>query len=224
VASTGRIVVADRDPALLRVLTTRLEAEGYEVRAFHDVDGYLTNGELPADALVVAVTPGDTTILGLRDRSPVSVLAMMPRDTPVSEALDVMDDGADDYVIKPFSTRELVTRLHAVLRRAGQAGPQMPQYVFDGLTIEPTRREVLVDGVEVSLPAREFDLLVFLASSPKQVLSRTQLMNHVWGTDASVSTATVTEHVRRLRQRIEPDPRRPRWIQTVWSVGYRFTP
>jgi DNA-binding response OmpR family regulator len=224
VASTARIVVADRDPALRRVLTLRLEAEGYEVRSFEDMAGFLTNGDVPTDALVVTVTPGDTTMLGLRDHSPMSVLAMMPRDTPVSEALDVMDAGADDYVIKPFSPRELVTRLHAILRRAGNARPQVPQYVYEGLTIDSARREVFVDGVEVGLPAREFDLLLFLAASPKQVFTRTQLMNQVWGTDAAVSTATVTEHVRRLRQRIEPDPRRPRWIQTVWSVGYRFTP
>ena len=223
-ASTARIVVADGDPALRRVLTLRLEAEGYEVRSFEDVAGFLSNGDVPADALVVTVTPGDSTMLGLRDRLPMSVLAMMPRDTPVSEALDVMDAGADDYVIKPFSPRELVTRLHAILRRAGNAGPQVPQFVYDGLAIDSARREVFVHGVEVPLPAREFDLLLFLASSPKQVFTRTQLMNQVWGTDAAVSTATVTEHVRRLRQRIEPDARRPRWIQTVWSVGYRFTP
>jgi len=202
----------------------RLEAEGYEVRSFEDITGFLANGEVPADAMVVTVTPGDETILGLRDRSPMSVLAMMPRDTPVSEALDVIDAGADDYVIKPFSPRELVTRLHAILRRAGSPFQPVAQLTFDGLIIDPARREVLVDGVEASLPAREFDLLAFLAASPKQVFTLTQLMNQVWGTDASVSTATVTEHVRRLRQRIEPDPRRPRWIQTVWSVGYRFTP
>jgi DNA-binding response OmpR family regulator len=223
VASTARIVVADRDPALRRVLTLRLEAEGYEVRSFEDVAGFLSNGDIPADALVVTVTPGDSTMFGLRDHS-MSVLAMMPRDTAVSDALDVIDAGADDYVIKPFSPRELVTRLRAILRRVGNAHSQVPQFVFDGLSIDPARREVFVDGSEVSLPAREFDLLLFLASSPKQVFTRMQLMNQVWGTDASVSTATVTEHVRRLRQRIETDPRKPRWIQTVWSVGYRFTP
>jgi DNA-binding response OmpR family regulator len=135
-----------------------------------------------------------------------------------------MDAGADDYVIKPFSPRELVTRLHAILRRSRLPNPREPQFVFDELTIDTARREVFVAGVELSLPAKEFDLLAFLAASPKQVFTRIQLMNHVWGTDAAVSTATVTEHIRRLRQRIEPDPRNPRWIQTVWSVGYRFTP
>ncbi len=214
-------MVADRDPALRRVLTTRLEAEGYEVRSFEDLTGYLSNVQVPADAVVAAILPGEQPLL---DGSPLSVLAMLPRDTPVSEALDVIDAGADDYVIKPFSPRELVTRLRAILRRADGATPRVPQFVFDGLTIDVSRREVFVHGAEMSLPAREFDLLAFLAAAPKQVFTRTQLMTQVWGTDASVSTATVTEHVRRLRQRIEPDPQRPRWIQTVWSVGYRFTP
>jgi DNA-binding response OmpR family regulator len=140
------------------------------------------------------------------------------------DALDVVDAGADDFLVKPFSPRELVTKTRALLRRhSARAGAPRP-LVFDGLVIDVAAREVTVRGETVELPAREFDLLVFLASSPRQVFSRTQIMAHVWSVDDGLGTATVTEHVRRLRTRIEADPASPRWIQTVWSVGYRFTP
>ena len=225
-ASTSHVLVADRDPALRRVLTQRLEAEGFVVRAFEDTSVLLANADdmVPADAFVVTIEPDDPGLAGLWERARVPVLAMMPRDTPTTEALDVIDAGADDYVINPFSPRELVTRLHAILRRTATTRPWVPQFVFDGLTIDPARREVFVDDVLVELPAKEFDLLAFLAASPKQVFTRAQLMTFVWGTDAVVNSSTVTEHIRRLRKRIEKDPRRPRWIQTVWSVGYRFAP
>jgi DNA-binding response OmpR family regulator len=226
VATTAQVLVADRDPALRRVLTQRLEAEGFAVRAFEDSAMLLANaddGSL-ADAFVVTIEPDDPVLFGLRERARVPLLAILPRDTSTTDALDVIDAGADDYVIKPFSPRELVTRLHAILRRTMTTRPWLPQFVFDGLTIDPGRREVFVDGVQIDLPAKEFELLAFLAASPKQVFTRSQLMTFVWGTDAAVNSSTVTEHIRRLRQRLEKDPRRPRWIQTVWSVGYRFNP
>jgi two-component system, OmpR family, phosphate regulon response regulator PhoB len=226
VATTAQVLVADRDPALRRVLTQRLEAEGFAVKAFEDGAMLLADagdGSL-ADAFVVTLEPDDPVLFSLRERARVPVLAMLPRDTSTTDALDVIDAGADDYVIKPFSPRELVTRLHAILRRTMATRPSLPQFVFDGLTIDPGRREVFVDGVQIDLPAKEFDLLAFLAASPKQVFTRSQLMTFVWGTDAAVNSSTVTEHIRRLRQRLEKDPRRPRWIQTVWSVGYRFNP
>jgi DNA-binding response OmpR family regulator len=225
VASTSRVLLVDRDPALRRVLTQRLEAEGFTVRSVEDTAALLANDDLlSADAFVVTIEPDDSVLVTLRDRARVPILAMMPRDTSTTEALDLIDAGADDYVIKPFSPRELVTRLHAILRRTSATQPWVPQFAFDGLTIDPTRREVFVEGVLVELPAKEFDLLAFLAASPKQVFTRAQLMTFVWGTDAAVNSATVTEHIRRLRKRIEKDARRPRWIQTVWSVGYRFVP
>jgi len=226
VVTTAHILLADRDPSLRRVLTRRLEAEGLTVRSFEDSAQLLAhaNDSYLADAAVVTLEPDDPVLIGLREHARVPTIAMLPRETSTSEALDVIDAGADDYVIKPFSPRELVTRLHAVLRRTTVERPWVPQYVFDGLTIDPGRREVFVDGVQVDLPAREFELLAFLAASPKQVFTRAQLMTHVWGTDAVVNSSTVTEHIRRLRQRLEQDPRHPRWIQTVWSVGYRFNP
>jgi DNA-binding response OmpR family regulator len=222
---SGRIVVAEDDAALRKVLAHRLTSEGYEVRL---LDSPRRLGEsaqdFDADLVVSAVSEGSPTVQSVRERSDVLFVAMLPRETAMMDALDVLDAGADDYVVKPFSPRELVTRMRALLRRHGDGLDKPRPLLFDGLSIDVQAREVVVRDELVELPAREFDLLVFLASSPRQVFSRTQIMQHVWAIDDGYGTATVTEHVRRLRARIEVDPSSPRWIQTVWSVGYRFTP
>ena len=131
--------------------------------------------------------------------------------------------GADDYVVKPFSPAELTARIATVLRRAG---PQTPARLrFDGLVIDLSSREVIARGELVDIPAREFELLVFLASAPRQVFSRDELLSRVWGSSADFQDpGTVTEHVRRIRRRIETDPDHPRWIRTVRGMGYRFEP
>jgi DNA-binding response OmpR family regulator len=221
----GRILVAEEDPVLRAVLADRLQSEGYEVRL---VDKPCQLGDSPddfdADLVVIEMTDRGPRVQQLRERSDVLFVALLPRDTAAIDALDVIDAGADDALVKPISPRELITRTRALLRRrAGRQPPSRP-LVFDGLTIDVGAREVTVRGRIVELPAREFDLLVFLASSPRQVFSRRQIMAQVWSVDDGLGTATVTEHVRRLRTRIELEPTKPRWIQTVWSVGYRFTP
>jgi DNA-binding response OmpR family regulator len=135
-----------------------------------------------------------------------------------------VERGADDYVTKPFSPRELTARVRTVLRRSQPTSGADGRLVFDDLEIEPSTREVSVDGQPVRLTAKEFDLLAFLARHPRQVFSRQQLMDAVWGYEAAFETGTVTVHVRRLREKLEPEPAEPRWIQTVWGVGYRFAP
>jgi len=222
---TGRIVVAEEDPALRRVLADRLTAEGYDVRVV-EVPCRLgeSSDDFDADLVVSAISDQGPTLAAVRERSNVLFVAMLPRNTGVLDALDVIDAGADDALIKPFSPRELVTKMRALLRRRSDPNLTPRPLVFDELAIDVAAREVSVRGERVDLPAREFDLLVFLASSPRQVFTRTQIMTHVWSVDDGLGTATVTEHVRRLRARIEEDPANPRWIHTVWSVGYRFTP
>jgi DNA-binding response OmpR family regulator len=221
----ARIVVAEEDAALRRLLADRLTSEGYEVRLV-DSPGRLGQAaeDLDADLVVSSISERGPSVQWLRERSNVLFVAMLPCETAVMDALDVIDAGADDVLVKPFSPRELVTKMHALLRRSSPDGLTPRPLVFDGLAIDIAAREVTVRGEVVELPAREFDLLLFLASSPRQVFSRTQIMTHVWSVDDGLGTATVTEHVRRLRARIELDPATPRWIQTVWSVGYRFTP
>ncbi len=133
--------------------------------------------------------------------------------------------GADDYVVKPFSPRELVARVDAVLRRArpSQSAPATTELIEAGdVRIDPAGRRVTRAGEEVQLTQREFDLLLYLAASPGTVFSRDQLMNAVWGHDFYTDTSTVTVHVRRLRQKLERDPAAPDFVQTVWGVGYRF--
>jgi DNA-binding response OmpR family regulator len=132
--------------------------------------------------------------------------------------------GADDYVVKPFSPRELAARAQSVLRRTNPK-PPTPRIEFDRLIIDGATREVLVDGEAVALTPLEFDLLAFLARSPRQVFSRGQLLEHVWNSSSEFQDpSTVTVHVRRLRQKLEDDPNEPRWVTTVWGVGYRFEP
>lgn len=218
-------MVAEDDAALRGVLARRLTAEGYEVRLVESPRRLGESTEdFEADLVVSVVTVEDQTLEAVRARSNVLFVAMLPCDTGVLDALDVVDAGADDYLVKPFSPRELVTKMRALLRRKDSGFATPERLEFEDLVIDVGARDVTVRGAPVVLPAREFDLLVFLASSPRQVFTRQQIMEHVWAVDDGFGTATVTEHIRRLRTRIEEDPGNPRWIQTVWSVGYRFSP
>jgi DNA-binding response OmpR family regulator len=221
----GHIVLAEDDRALRELLARRLTSEGYEVSLL-ETPGRLAEccGDLDADLVISAFSDHGPTIHDLREHSDVLLVAMMPTNTGMMDALDVVDAGADDVLVKPFAPRELVTKTKALLRRRPPGPTRMRPLVFDDLTIDLAAREVTVRGKLVELPAREFNLLVFLASSPRQVFTRAQIMQHVWSVDDGIGTATVTEHVRRLRARIEADPAEPRWIHTVWSVGYRFVP
>jgi DNA-binding response OmpR family regulator len=130
--------------------------------------------------------------------------------------------GADDYIVKPFSPAELVARVDAVLRRIDTVPEQQAPLSFDGLIVDPGGRRVLLDGEQVVLTQREFELLLFLARHPGQAFTRNQLMDHVWDYSFYTDTSTVTVHIRRLRAKLEETPERPRWIETVWGIGYRF--
>ena len=136
--------------------------------------------------------------------------------------------GADDYVVKPFSPQELVSRVRAVMRRLGREQPFESEndraLEFDGLTINPRSRVVTVNNLPVELTAKEFDMLYLLAQHPRQVFTREQLLERVWGGAQYIDPGTVTVHVRRLREKIEDDPSKPMRLLTVWGVGYRFEP
>jgi DNA-binding response OmpR family regulator len=141
-----------------------------------------------------------------------------------SDRIVGLELGADDYVTKPFSPRELTARVRTVLRRAETDVVAQESLSYDGLVVDSATREVTRDGNPLRLTAREFDLLWFLASHPRRVFSREHLMRRVWGYSAALDTGTVTVHMRRLREKIEDDPSHPRHLETVWGVGYRFAP
>lgn len=159
-------------------------------------------------------------IAGAGGRRPVIVIA---DSRPQGDRAITADDGADDYVVRPFSSRELVARTRAVLRRV--PATSLSPLEFGELSINPGLRQVTVNGRDVTLTRREFDLLYFLASTPRRVRSHQELLRYVWGVAGGSDDArTITEHVRRLRQKVEPDPQHPRWVVTEWGVGYKFEP
>jgi DNA-binding response OmpR family regulator len=161
----------------------------------------------------------------LRAQGDIPIIMLTARRDEMDRVLG-LEMGADDYVVKPFSPRELVSRVKAVLRRSrGTAGDSHEQALeFEDLRIDPGTRLVERDGEEVSLTPKEFDLLWALARHPRQVLNRSQLLDRVWGMTEYVDPSTVTVHVRRLREKIEQDASDPHHIQTVWGVGYKFEP
>jgi DNA-binding response OmpR family regulator len=225
--TSGTVLVVDDEPIVREVVATYLRREGY--LTLEAADG------IAAQALLARQTPAlvvlDLMLPGMgglelcrwiRARSEVPVIMLTARGDEADRIVG-LDLGADDYVTKPFSPRELVARVRSVLRRA--PGAQAPRRIEAGdLVIDAGTREVLRAGRPVRLTAKEFDLLWFLAGNPRLVFSRDQLMDRVWGYEAAFDTGTVTVHVRRLREKIEAEPSRPQHVQTVWGVGYRFVP
>jgi two-component system response regulator ResD len=183
--------------------------------------------ELPSLVVLDLMLPGTDGLSlcrWIRDRSQLPVIMLTARGEEADRIVG-LELGADDYVTKPFSPRELVARVRTVLRRGTAASEQPHQRLrFGDIDIDAAAREVRKKGRTLKLTAREFDLLLFLARHPRRVLSRDQLMSSVWGYEPAFDSGTVTVHVRRLREKIEDDPARPRHLETVWGVGYRFSP
>ena len=210
------------------VVTRYLERDGFRVDAAEDG---LTALELararPPDLLILDVMlptkDGFSVLQELRRTSSVPVILLTARAEETDRVLG-LELGADDYVVKPFSPRELSARVRSVLRRSNPSEPGV-RLEFEGLSIDPKTREVDVEGMTIDLTPKEFDVLAFLASHPRQVFSRSQLLQQVWDSSAEwQDPATVTVHMRRLRSKLEADPQNPRWLLTVWGVGYRFDP
>ncbi|MCX6523006.1 MAG: response regulator transcription factor [Actinobacteria bacterium] len=221
-----RVLVVDDEPTVRDVVARYLERDGYVVREVGDGDEVAAAIESFRPDLVVldVMLPGRSGLDVLRElgnRVPVILLTARTDETDRVLGLEL---GADDYVVKPFSPRELVARVRSVLRRSG-APTGTAVLTFDDLSIDLAAREVRVAGEVVALTAKEFDVLAHLASHPRQVFSRAQLLVAVWDSSPDYQDpATVTVHVRRVRNKIERDPEQPRWIATVWGVGYRFEP
>jgi two-component system response regulator ResD len=233
------ILIVDDEPIVRDVVARYLENDGYGILEASDGDDARAQIEVSSPSLVVLDvmlpgTDGLTLCRWIRKHGGVPVIMLTARGGAahphrarargaVADRIVALDLGADDYMTKPFSPRELAARVRSVLRRT-TAGPAQGalRLELDGLVIDPETRDVTLDGGPVQLTAKEFDLLFFLASHPRHVFSRDQLMSRVWGYAAAFDTGTVTVHIRRLRSKIEVDPARPTRLETVWGVGYRF--
>ena len=224
------ILVVEDEPSIAEIVALYLERAGFSVRTAADGQEALDESARSLPDLIVLdlMLPridGYEVLRRLRTTSDTPVIMLTARKTEV-DRIAGLELGADDYVVKPFSAQELVSRVRAVLRRSRKADalPAREPLTFDGLTIDASSRTVLVAGEEQRLTAREFDLLLTLARRPRHVFSRDQLLNVVWGTTDFIDPSTVTVHIRRLREKVERDPSEPRYLKTVWGVGYRFEP
>ena len=223
------ILVVDDEPTIAEVVARYLQRAGYEARTAPDGPSAVVAAMSHRPDLVVLdiMLPGLDGLEVMRRlqedadaRVPVILLTAKGEE---SDRLVGLRQGADDYVVKPFSPLELVARVDAVLRRSDGGGRDVEEALrFSDLEIDPATRTVVVRGRQVDLTAREFDLLLFLARHPGQVFSRDQLMDRVWQFSVYSDTTTVTVHIRRVRAKIEADASNPQWIETVWGVGYRF--
>src|SRR2546423_712689 len=221
------VLVVDDEPIVRDVVTRYLERDGHTILTADTGDEArgLIEGEAPSLVVLDVMLPGDTDGLALcrwiRATSDLPVILLTARGDEADRIVG-LELGADDYVTKPFSPRELATRVKTVLRRAQPAAPPRERIELGPLVLDAARHEARRDGATVRLTAREFELLWFLASNPNRVFSRDQLMARVWGYSSALDTGTVTVHVRRLREKLEDDASRPELIETVWGVGYRL--
>ncbi len=226
-----QILVVEDEASVGDVLRLYLNRAGFKVTVVQDGKKAveLMQEQFPALVILDVMLPGMDgweITRWLRERSDLPIIMLTARKEEI-DRIAGLELGADDYVVKPFSPQEVVSRVRAVLRRTrpqGELEEADPILSFDRLKIDPQTRLVIVDGEERVLTAKEFDLLYLLACHPRQVYSRDQLLERVWGASDYIDPGTVTVHVRRLREKIENDPANPRYLQTVWGVGYRFEP
>jgi DNA-binding response OmpR family regulator len=222
------VLVVDDEPIVREVVVRYLEREGFKtLEADHgDRARELLERQAPDLVVLDVMLPGADGLelcRWIRSRSELPVIMLTARGEEADRIVG-LELGADDYVTKPFSPRELAARVRTVLRRSGATNGTRERLAFGELELDSGSREVRRAGEEVRLTAKEFDLLWFLASHPRRVFARDQLMSSVWGYEAALDTGTVTVHMRRLREKIERDPSHPTHLQTVWGVGYRFVP
>ena len=229
------ILVVEDEPSVAEVVSLYLRRAGYGVRVVNHGQAALReiDQQLPTLIILDLMLPGLdgwSITRKVRERgdtpggTPIIMLTARSQETDRIAGLEM---GADDYVTKPFSPQELVSRVRAVLRRSKPSGGDEATeraLTFDDLSIDPQTRLVTIHGEEKMLTAKEFELLWLLARHPRQVFSRDQLLERVWGMADYIDPGTVTVHVRRLREKIERDPSNPQHLQTAWGVGYKFEP
>ena len=226
----GSVLVVDDEPTIAEVVSRYLERAGY--RTAIAADGAqaleLVARDRPDLVVLDLMLPGIDGLEVMRrlrqpERERIALILLTAKGEE-SDRVIGLRLGADDYVVKPFSPVELVARVDAVLRRVDTSPTREAPLELSDMTIDGAARRVFVRGEEATLTQREFDVLLFLARHPGQAFSRNQLMDAIWQYSFYTDTSTVTVHIRRLRAKIELDPARPRHIETVWGVGYRFAP
>ncbi|HEV2493167.1 MAG TPA: winged helix-turn-helix domain-containing protein [Terriglobia bacterium] len=225
-----RVVIIEDEKDIVELVAYNLRKEGFDVQSFsRGREGVENLRHRPADLVLLDILLPDLNgfeickYLRADERlKSVPVIFLTAKGEEVDRVLG-LELGADDYVVKPFSPRELVARVRAVLRRQERAVQKDDVVRAGGLSLDPQTQEVRVGGRAVELSTLEFKLLHFLASNPKRIFSRDRLLDAVWGRDHFVTPRTVDVHIRRLREKIEPEPERPRYIQTVRGSGYRFS-
>jgi DNA-binding response OmpR family regulator len=222
------VLVVDDEPIVRDVVVRYLERDGYRTLTASDGDSAKALIEEREPSLVVLDvmlpgTDGLSLCRWIRGRSGLPVILLTARGEEADRIVG-LELGADDYVTKPFSPRELAARVRSVLRRSNGSTPLHEKIEFGEIELDGGSREARRAGAVIRLTAKEFELLSFLASHPRRVFSRDQLMARVWGYEAAVDTGTVTVHIRRLREKIEADPGQPRHLHTVWGTGYRLDP
>lgn len=224
-----KVLVADDEPMVREVVSAYLDREGFKV--FEAGTGHealdVISREAPNLVVLDVMLPnvdGLSILKELRRESELPVILLTARNHESDRILG-LELGADDYVVKPFSPRELVARVRTVLKRVGKNDLTYERHQFGDLVVDGRAREVFVGERRVELTPKEFELLEYFCGSPRQVLTRGQLLEQVWDSSTEwQDPATVTVHVRRIRNKIESDAESPRWIKTVWGVGYRFEP
>lgn len=229
----GDILVVDDEPSVVEVVSLYLQRDGFQVRKAQNGQAALLaiQNDLPALVILDVMLPqidGLEIMRRLHDNPEMDVpVIMLTARSQETDRIYGLELGADDYVTKPFSPAELVSRVKAVLRRTHKAeldGQEQRPLTFNQLSINPITRLVTVRGEELELTATEFNLLWFMASNPRHVFKRDQLLEKVWGFSEYVDPSTVTVHIRRLREKLEIDPSNPQCLMTVWGVGYKFEP
>jgi two-component system, OmpR family, response regulator RegX3 len=223
-----KLLLVEDEKSIAEGLAITLEAEGFQVAWVKDgLEAVPTWERVRPDLVVLDLMlpgmSGTEICRALRSRSEVPIIMLTARDAEVDRVVG-LELGADDYVTKPFSTRELVARIKAILRRAPLVDTAIDDAPVEasGVRVDRARHEVQVDGSGVELPPKEFELLAYLIENAGRVLTRGQLIDEIWGSDYVGDTKTLDVHVRRLRTRVEQDPKAPSRIQTVRGVGYRF--
>lgn len=224
------ILVVEDEPSIAEVVGLYLRRSGY--RVIFARDGLEAQNKITSQSpdlvvmdLMLPIIDGFELTRWLRDRSDTPIIMLTARRDEV-DRIAGLEMGADDYIIKPFSSQEVVSRVRAVLRRTNPQSDETSEKPlnFPSMVIDPQTRLVTIDGEEITLTAKEFDTLWLLAQHPRQVFTRNHVLERVWGISDYIDPSTVTVHIRRIREKIEPDPSNPQHLLTVWGVGYKFEP